>query len=519
MTTVLLGMDNQNADIFRESLEQYSDGKLKVAVDSVPILHNAKKAIELSRPTPDIFLIAMNHISFDTPDHENELLETLSSLKMANNSIRLAVQADIHPNDPFLKKIALLQITDIFPGSQHNPEEFDMAQVAIQLSKPANVNNIYKYYNLPSEDAGDAYLNDNLGIGKSNSEGAANERKLKKLVNTLIAQNEQLKKRTGVNTVPRKDYDELVNSLRTIQSSSITTDSLKATVGNILKVNQETTEDLKKVTNINRDLNNSIVDLMENNNDDEVTSLKQENEKLSHELEIVRKRNYKNNDANGRAAPNNAVSKKRKGKTGRKPLLLILVIIILAVAFGGPALAQHIRPNNIETEQPAKPTFNSLIKAGNYDTAAKYYPKRAVAAENAMLADTELSDKADMARKILVYSSNDVIKFDNDYFEQKYEEATDIYKNSAEPDLTDLTKERRVMAAYCLMKTGNIVDAKSTAKPLNNDNLNKRIEVFAKFYNANKILNNKIQNDHLSEKEEKRAREQIRKNQEAMDKL
>lgn len=510
-------MDNHNADIFRESLEQYSDGKLEIASESVPILHNAKKAIEISRPTPDIFFIAMNHISFDTQDHENELLETLSGLKVANNNIRLAVQAEIEPSDPFLKKIALLQITDIFPGSRHNPEELDMEQVAIQLSKPANVNNVYRYFNLSKDDS---YLNESLGIEKSHfvSDGSASERKLKKLVKTLIAQNNMVKKKTGVNTVPRKDYDELVNMLGKVESSGLSTDSMKETVRKILKVNQETTKESKEVSNINGELNNSIIELMKSTNDDEVAKLKQEVAKLKRALRSERSKNdYKSKDANGRAAPRSVISKKRNSSF--KKLLISLASILMLAVIGGPTLVRLLRPSNYETKQPAKPAFNSLLKAGNYEKAAKYYPEKAVEAENAMLADSELTDKADMARKILVFSSNDVIKFDNDYFEQKYEEATDIYKNSSEPDLTDLTKERRVMAAYCLMKTGNIVDAKSTAKPLNNANLNKRIEVFEKFYNANKILNNKIQNDHLSEKEEKRAREQMRKNQEAMEKL
>lgn len=512
-------MDSHNADIFRENLEQYSDGKLEIAAESVPILHNVKKAIELSRPTPDIFFIAMNHISFDTPDHENELLETLSSLKVANNNIRLAVQADIDPSDPLLKKIALLQITDIFPGSRHNPEVFDMEKVAIQLSKPTSVMNVYKYFNLSKDDS---YLNDGLGLEKSyfDNNGSADERKLKKLVKTLIAQNNMVKKKTGVNTVPRKDYDELVNMLGKVESSGLSTDSMKETVRKILKVNQETTKESKEVANINGELNNSIVELMKNTNDEEVTKLKQEAEKLKRALKSERERSkkiHKNNDANGRAAPQSVVSKKRN--SGIKKLLIFLAAISMLAMIGGPTLIRLLRPSNYETEQPARPAFNSLIKARNYEKAAKYYPKKAVEAENAMLADSELTDKADMAKKILAFSSNDVIKFDNDYFEQKYEEATDIYKNSAESDLTNLTKERRVMAAYCLMKTGNIVDAKSTAKPLNNANLNKRIEVFEKFYNANKILSNKIQNDHLSQKEEKRAREQMRKNQEAMDKL
>lgn len=75
------------------------------------------------------------------------------------------------------------------------------------------------------------------------------------------------------------------------------------------------------------------------------------------------------------------------------------------------------------------------------------------------------------------------------------------------------------MAAYSLMKTGNTKDAKMIAKPLNNANLNRIIEIYFKFDNANKILNNKIQNEHLSKKEKNKARKQIRENQQAMDKL
>ena len=109
-----------------------------------------------------------------------------------------------------------------------------------------------------------------------------------------------------------------------------------------------------------------------------------------------------------------------------------------------------------------------------------------------MMADKDLTAKGTMAERISKYSDNDVIKFDLDYFNGDYDDAVDVYRNSSEPELTQLSKERRVMAAYALMKTGNLADAKSVAKPLNNETLNKRIAVYSKFYNANKILNNKI---------------------------
>ena len=135
------------------------------------------------------------------------------------------------------------------------------------------------------------------------------------------------------------------------------------------------------------------------------------------------------------------------------------------------------------------------------------------------MADKNLSAKGTMAERIGKYSNNDVIKFDIAYFNGNYQDAVDLYKNSPSPDLTSLSKERRVMAAYSLMKIGSISEAKQVAAPLDNEKLNQRIAVYGKFYNANKILNNKIQNGHLSKKEEEKAKQQIKENQEAMDKL
>ena len=144
--TVLLGMDDATADIFKQQLANYSQS-LEILDKNVPIFHNAQRALEMLKPMPDILLISTNHIRFDSSDYQKELLSGIADLKMNNttSSVRIAVQADLPPSDPFLRKLALVQVTDIFSGTGSNPSALSMAKVAKQLSVPPNLKNVYQF--------------------------------------------------------------------------------------------------------------------------------------------------------------------------------------------------------------------------------------------------------------------------------------------------------------------------------------------------------------------------------------
>lgn len=532
MATVLLGMDDNTADIFRESLEQYSDNELDILNQNVPIFHNAQRALEIIKPKPDIFLISVGHIRFDEPDKHKELLKGLASLKMNSktSNIRIAVQIDTKPNDSFLRKLALIQITDIFPGTNQNPQEFNMAAMAKQLSVPANLKNVYRYLSLNQSVDGLDVLDGATSNLNARYSDDGRVKQLEKLVKVMKQQRDDLQKKVGLNTVPRQDYDEVIAELNNIMSSGLTNDKFSQLWKKLIKIEEKQKHDIAHVNSINEKLNNSIVDLnnqlssTESSVDNaEVQRLRDENNRLKRN--IKESANYQRPKAQPvytkeRSSPRKTKPQKASSGNGGVRKVVIGLLAFLVIGGVGVGVIKGFAQNNQpQTQQSNKPAFSDLIKSGEYAKAAAYYPKKAVQAENAMMSDKNLTAKGTMAERISKYSNNDVIKFDLSYFNADYENAVEIYRNSSEPDLTNLSKERRVMAAYSLMKTGNISDAKQTAKPLNNENLDKRIKIYSKFYNANKILTNKINNGDLSRKEIEKAKKQIKENQEAMDKL
>lgn len=530
-TNVVLGMDDATADIFREQLMSYSD-KLNV-VENIPIFHNAQRALKMLNPTPDVFLISANHMRYDGTDYKKELLRGLLNLKMdkQTNRIRLAVQVDALPTDPFLRSLALVQVDDIFSGTSQNPAEFNMAQVAKQLSASPNIKNIYRYLNLnqPIDQIS------NLGEVSSGVASSDNGRvkQLEKLVKVLKQQRDDLQEQVGVNSVPKQDYDDVINELKKIMNSGLTDEKFQALFKKLVNINENQQSKMEQLTAVNEKLNNSVVDLNSQlsayedsfTDNGETERLRRENSMLKQKVAmnnrttqpVTRKPRISTTQNRGAPRKTYASSQESGSSVGK---IIVVLVAAFGLLFGGVFIYRHISHNNEQqTQVDQKPPYSKLIKAGNYDTAAKYYPSKAVKAENAMMADKNLSAKGTMAERIGKYSNNDVIKFDIAYFNGNYQDAVDLYKNSPSPDLTSLSKERRVMAAYSLMKIGSISEAKQVASPLDNEKLNQRIAVYGKFYNANKILNNKIQNGHLSKKEEEKAKQQIKENQEAMDKL
>ena len=219
-------MDDATADIFREQLMSYSD-KLNV-MENIPIFHNAQRALKMLNPEPDVFLISANHMRYDGTDYKKELLRGLLNLKMDKQTsrIRLAVQVDALPTDPFLRSLALVQVDDIFSGTSQNPAEFNMAQVAKQLSVDPNIKNIYKYLHLNQPvDQIDSLREVSQNIAPSDN---GRVKQLEKLVKVLKQQRDDLQEQVGVNSVPKEDYDDVINELKKIMNSGLTDEKFQA---------------------------------------------------------------------------------------------------------------------------------------------------------------------------------------------------------------------------------------------------------------------------------------------------
>lgn len=194
-----------------------------------------------------------------------------------------------------------------------------------------------------------------------------------------------------------------------------------------------------------------------------------------------------------------------------------LLILLLVVIINRPVDDSN---NGVSSSQSSSvDSFDSLIKSGKYDVAAKEYPNRAVDAENKMLDDADVTDKAQFTTNILKVSDSDPIKFDNYYFEEKYPQAVKLLDTSNDPNLKKLSDARRVMASYAYMKDGKISKAEKTAQPLKSEELNKRIKVYKQFKDSNDKLKAKIDSGSLSSSEKKKAQQQIKDNEDKMKKL
>ena len=194
-----------------------------------------------------------------------------------------------------------------------------------------------------------------------------------------------------------------------------------------------------------------------------------------------------------------------------------LLILLLVVIINRPVDDSN---NGVSSSQSSSvDSFDSLIKSGKYDVAAKEYPNRAIDAENKMLDDADVTDKSQFTTNILKVADSDPIKFDNYYFEEKYPQAVKLLDTSNDPNLKKLSDARRVMASYAYMKDGKISKAEKTAQPLKSEELNKRIKVYKQFKDSNDKLKAKIDSGSLSSSEKKKAQQQIKDNEDKMKKL
>lgn len=207
---------------------------------------------------------------------------------------------------------------------------------------------------------------------------------------------------------------------------------------------------------------------------------------------------------------------KKKKKLNLKPFVLIGLIMLLLI--GAFRTFYSTNTDRAATNQSTT-SYQDLLSKKQYVKAVKLYPDRGVEIENKVLSDTEIKDKAKIVKKIMEYNTSDPIRFDNYYFEQKYDKAAYIYNTSDNSNLVELNTPRRIMVAYSLMKNGQEDKALKVAEPLNNSALTKRIKVYKDFFDANTILEQKIKKGELKGDDLEKAKEQIAENKRHMDRL
>lgn len=559
--SVLLGMSDTTARFFKDELESHAD-TLKVLSHTVPIFHGWSG--QLTNCNPDIFLIYIESIRFDTNNPKSELLNGLYAIKRDPTfaKVRIALITKLPDSDPFLAKLAVVS-HDIFKVNPQN-NQIDIITLVDQLTRPENIQNVTPFLSNgnPKADLDPDSLVKPSNFVDSNAVQRANN--LQKSLDLITQRNKELEKKAALPMVPKADYMDLLKRVSLIVNDGIDDDRVKEIFQNVIDKNNKLITENNKKDQVIRKQNNLINDLnssqKNNGNSNEVKLLlsrlkaaeAQLNQgstrfKQSAPPDFSGPRNSRpgspreRNDrvgpwANGEHIPgdqrNNLKSKRprspqRNPAKGRAIILgtifLLIFIGIVSIFFiknrSNNSANQNTNVQTAQTSNNDHPSFKSLISSGDYDQAAEYYPERAVEAENKMLANGELDDKATFAAKILKYSKADAIKYDNYYFEAKYKKVVNLLDNSSDENLTNLSDARRAMAAYSLMKNGEVKRAQDEAAPLHNKDLNTKIKLYKTFADSNAKLRKRINSGELSGTQKKKAQDLIRKNQSYMNKI
>lgn len=528
---VLLGMDEATASKFGPYLESNSN-VLKVMTQCIPIFHNLKQA--LYQYSPQIVYLSLSRMRYDhikSKDIENEILNGIYEIKSDPqlSNIRIAIQTNERTNPTFLRKLAMLRISDIFLSQGKSGQ---MDRVAPQLSHPPNIKNISEFL---SEDAPTLKVTtDDTSVVNNGRHDQQRVSQLEHLLTLANAQISVLKKKNDLTAVPRSDYDELLQQVKMLMNSKLTDAKSKRLFAEVLNskvADGKKISKLSKIVDAQNDqilnLNNQVSQMEKRGSStsenivqpEKVIEAPPEEEEITDEDVQVNRLPKPKNVTKDRGHPK--VNKNMPSfNFGKFVRIVTSVLLILILLFAGGMFWTHLntRPAS-SSSQSNSPSFGSLLKKGKYVKAAKLYTERGVEAENAMLSDPNIKKKGDIANGIAEYNDSDAIKFDTSYFSQDFESAASIYNESTDTNLTHLIRARRIMVAYALMKSGQIAKAKSIAEPLHNDQLKERIKVYGQFYHANQILEAKIKHGHLDSEEITKAKKQINSNQSAMDKL
>lgn len=531
-----MGTADDIASAFRTSIAE-NTGQLEVIKQNVPLFHNLEQVIKHTHP--DILYLMFNQMRFDAigkQDIHNEILQTLYNIRSENGQLRIAVQVADPVDQNFLRQLILLNIYDIFEPTG-STGQLNIRLVIDQLTRPANINGVKKY--IISPDIDQSFRTPDALPVKGNANGLPDSQSDSALINAnrfLTQELTRLKKKTAVPLIPRSDYDQLLARLREAVNSGMSDESVKELVQSVTAnnnrlaqenqmLNQRLNESSATISQLSRQLNSRSKtdedmaqlqvlqkDLSKKNDPIRRTDRGRQRQKTG--PNAIRKKHSRQSSSKG-TKPRATKPRTKARSKGRRLLLLIILILIVSIAWVG---VSHLRSQGNKTVEK-QPSYSSLISKDEYGKAAEAYPEKGISIENRMLNDPSVKDKASQASKIAEYISGDAMDFDNAYFNSDFSKAVKIYEKSDDTNLTHLNKARRTMLAYSYMKIGNVDNARKLAEPLNNAQLNQKIDTYAKFQDANKTLQDKINSGTLSDDDKAKAQKQIQKNQNAMDKL
>lgn len=199
-TSILLGMDDATANIYRTTLMTNSN-QLEVMDRSIPIFHTVIQALE--RYSPDIFYINIRAMEFDAKDMksiEQEIVRIVYRIKENRqlSRIRIAIQANSQNSKAFLKKLAILNVWDIFYSIAGNT---DLTVVANQLSQPATISNVASYLAYDTTGSVVQKVSEQPKPLKSVKDSKSNEDNRKKVINKdkknqRLTQNSKVRKKS-----------------------------------------------------------------------------------------------------------------------------------------------------------------------------------------------------------------------------------------------------------------------------------------------------------------------------------
>lgn len=541
--TVLLAMSEDMGTAIKEEIQRQETNQLSLTDSIISLTHSIVGAVE--RHKPDILLISPFTLTYDSPNTDDELIESIYAIR-ANPSIagtRIATILKQGDNDELISRLAGLNVWDIF---QPENNQLNFKKILKQLCNPASIKNIEGIVNTkreiqapPVEQLSQQYaaqseenpIASDTGLGIGNADSAEIE-SLKKELDQVRRRESELASSMDVKAVDRSEYDELRKLVEDKVNAASLTDSLTSQFSQIMNNYDKQQKKLDLLSKTVKDQNRLLAENdLKNGTPSQLNELKKENSNLRQKLGQANSKiswlqaNAKSQSMMSPDEEDDQVrSRKGSGSKAMWIAMAMVAVLLMVVMFSVVMVHSMNRSSSNSAESSSasvssQPSFSTLLKEREYVKAAKQYPKRAVEAENGMLQDSDVDDKSDEANKISNYSNAEPIQLDNAYFNKDFAKVVDLWHESSDKNISDPIDERRVMISYSLMKCNKFSEAKMVAKPLSSDAMEKRIGIYQQFYNANKILENKLKNGNLSEKDQRKAKKQIEENKKAMDKL
>lgn len=550
--TVLLAMNENMGLSIGQAIKSKTD-QLSVHSSTISLAHSLSNAV--TRYKPDVLLIISSGLTYDTSNPNDELIEDIYAIRAnpAVSGVRIAAIIKRSDSDELVSSLVGLQVWDIFtpePGG----EQLNIDRVVKQLCSPPSIKNVEGVVNakraIQSPPVGQTSMLGEMpiasdagsgigsvsggsidgGIGDANS---AEIESLKKELNEARRRESELAASIDAKAVDRTEYDELRKQVENKVKAASLTESLTNQFDQIMNNYDKQQAKLDLLSKTVKDQNRLLAENdLRGVTPSQLNEMKKENSALRQQLGQANSKIgwlQANARSQSTANPNeeDSYESSRKGSGTRAAWIAAAIVGLLIVAVTMAVMLSALPRNSsgqgssssASTSVSSQPSFSTLLKEGEYVKAAKQYPKRAVEAENGMLQDSDVDDKSDEANKISNYSNAEPIQLDNAYFNKEFPKVVDLWHESSDKNISDPIDERRVMISYSLMKCNKFSEAKTVAKPLNSESLEKRISVYQQFYNTNAILENKLKNGNLSRKDQQKARKQIEENKEAMDKL